>query len=135
MRYSRHTRLITAAAAAVIALAACARSGPVRQSSSGDVAPAAAGSITVDVRNDNFADMDVYVVAEGLPTRLGTVTGNSRGSFRLDASFVPTDQLRVVATPIGGNGRASSGTLLVSPGQTVEFRIAPVLRQSSASVH
>jgi hypothetical protein len=40
----------------------------------------------------------------------------------------------VVATPIGGNGRASSGPLIVSPGQTVNFTIGPVLSQSFATV-
>ena len=78
--------------------------------------------------------LDVYVVSEGLATRVGDVTGNSTARFTLDPSFFPSNELRVIATPVGGNGRASSGSLNVAPGQTITFTIAPVLRQSSATV-
>lgn len=92
------------------------------------------GAVGLVVQNQNFYDMDVYVVSEGLATRVGDVTGNSTGRFTLDPSFFPSNELRVIATPVGGNGRASSGALNVAPGQTISFTIAPVLRQSSATV-
>ncbi|HEY5062737.1 MAG TPA: hypothetical protein VII52_14450 [Gemmatimonadaceae bacterium] len=97
----------------------------------GDVVPASA--IGVHVQNDNFLDVDVYAISEGLPTRLGTVTGNSSGNFVIDGSLASQD-LRIVATPIGGNGRASSGTVVASPGQTIDFRIGSILRNSTVSV-
>src|SRR5438067_4365929 len=41
-------------------------------------APAGAqGAVGLVVQNQNFYDMDVYVVSEGLATRVGDVTGNS----------------------------------------------------------
>lgn len=92
------------------------------------------GAVGLVVQNQNFSDMDIYVVSEGLATRVGDVTGNSTARFTLDPSFFPTNELRVIATPVGGNGRASSGALNVSPGQTIMFTVAPVLRQSSASI-
>jgi len=92
------------------------------------------GAVGLVVQNQNFYDMDVYIVSEGLATRIGDVTGNSTGHFTLDPSFFPSNELRVIATPVGGNGRASSGALNVAPGQTISFTIAPVLRQSSAAV-
>jgi len=92
------------------------------------------GTVGLVVQNQNFYDMDVYVVSEGLATRIGDVTGNSTARFTLDPSFFPSNELRVIATPVGGNGRASSGALNVAPGQTISFTIAPVLRQSSAIV-
>jgi hypothetical protein len=126
----------TSMAALMLALVAgaCA-SAPktVTETSTGEVAPAE-GSVGLVVHNDNYADMDVYVVSEGLATRIATVTGNSVQRFWLDPSFFPTDQLRIVATPIGGNGRASSGALSVSSGQTIDFTIAPSMRQSTATV-
>ena len=97
----------------------------------GDVSPA--NTIGVHVQNDNFLDMDVYLVAEGLPTRLGTVSGNGSHTFVVDGSLASQD-IRIVATPIGGNGRASTGSVLVSPGQTIDFRIGSILRNSSVSV-
>ena len=92
------------------------------------------GAVGLVVQNQNFYDMDVYIVSEGLATRVGDVTGNSTGHFTLDPSFFPSNELRVIATPIGGNGRASSGVLNVAPGQTISFTIAPLLRQSSAII-
>jgi hypothetical protein len=92
------------------------------------------GAVSLVVQNQNFYDMDLYVVSEGLATRVGDVTGNSTGRFTLDPSFFPTTEIRVIATPVGGNGRASSGPLNVGPGQTITFTIAPVLRQSSATI-
>jgi hypothetical protein len=99
---------------------------------SGDVAPATA--IGLRVRNDNFLDMDVYAISAGLPTRLGTVTGNSTRNFVLDASMADGQDFRIVATPIGGNGRATTGNIAVSPGQVIDFTIGSTLRNSSVII-
>ena len=92
------------------------------------------GAVGLVVQNQNFYDMDLYVVSEGLATRIGEVGGNSSAHFTLDPSFFPSSDFRIIATPVGGNGRASSGPLSVGPGQTINFTIAPVLRQSSATI-
>lgn len=92
------------------------------------------GAVGLVVQNQNFYDMDLYVVSEGLATRIGEVGGNSSAHFTLDPSFFPSSDFRIIATPVGGNGRASSGPLSVGAGQTINFTIAPVLRQSSASI-
>ena len=92
------------------------------------------GAVGLVVQNQNFYDMDLYVVSEGVATRVGDVSGNTTARFTLDPSFFPSSELRIIATPVGGNGRASSGPLNVAPGQTIMFTIAPVLRQSSASI-
>lgn len=119
--------------AMVVALGGCASRNRAVHSAANDAA-AQAGSVDLVVRNNNFADMNVYAVSEGLATRVGTVTGLSSATFRLDPSFFPTDQLRIVGTPIGGNGRASSGQLTVSGGQTIQFTIEATLRQSFATI-
>ncbi|HSQ33005.1 MAG TPA: hypothetical protein VLN49_24295 [Gemmatimonadaceae bacterium] len=107
--------------------AACSRANEA----AGEVAPARA--IGLRVRNDNFLDMDVYAVSDALATRLGTVTGNSARNFVLDPSLA-TQDLRIVATPIGGNGRASTGLVTVAPGQIIEFTIGSVLRNSTVTI-
>lgn len=101
------------------------------QEAGGEVAPARA--IGLRVRNNNFLDMDVYAVSYGLATRLGTVTGNSSRNFVLDASLA-TQDLQIVATPIGGNGRASTGVVTIAPGQTIDFTIGSVLRNSTVTI-
>jgi hypothetical protein len=118
---------LVAAAATLSTATSCSRPNEA----AGDLSPAT--SIGLTVTNQNFADMDVYAVSDGLATRLGTVTGNTTRSFALHGSMATSD-LRIVATPIGGNGRASSGSLIVSPGQTIDFKISPVLRNSTVSI-
>jgi hypothetical protein len=116
-----------AACAAASAASACAHTGQA----AGDLAPATA--IGLSVTNQNFLDMDVYAVSDGLATRLGTVNGNNSRIFTLNPSLAVRD-LRIVATPIGGNGQASTGEVIVSPGQTIEFRIGSTLRNSTVSI-
>ena len=114
---------------ALSSVSGCSRNS---MAAAGDVSPA--NTIGVHVQNNNFLDVDVYAISEGLPTRLGTVTGNSSATFVLDGSLASQD-LRIVATPIGGNGRASSGPIVASPGQTIDFQIGSMLRNSTVSIH
>jgi len=130
-REMRRLRLlvVTLAIGATVPMAgACAHTAQA----SGDVAPSTA--IGLRVRNDNFLDMDVYAISEGLATRLGTVTGNSRHNFVLDASVADGRDFRIVATPVGGNGRATTGNIAVSPGQLIDFTIGSTLRNSSVII-
>jgi hypothetical protein len=125
MRTSRH---VIALLVALSGAAACRSANPY------DVAEAQPGNIALVVRNNNFNDVDVYAVSSGLATRIGTVTGNSSATFTLNPSLVSPTDFRIVATPIGGNGRASTGPINVSPGQTIEFTVGPVLSQSTVSI-
>ena len=94
-----------------------------------------AGGVTVVVQNQNFADVDVFVVRDGaVVTRLGMVNGESTARFPIDPSLFPTGSLSLVARPIGGSGVARSGPVLVNGGQTVTFTIQPELAASMATV-
>ena len=126
-RFAIRALSFTFLSALAIGPLACSRT----QEAGGEVAPARA--IGLRVRNDNFLDMDVYTVSDALATRLGTVTGNSSRNFVLDASLA-TQDLRIVATPIGGNGRASTGIVTVAPGQTIDFTIGSILRNSTVTI-
>jgi hypothetical protein len=118
---------LLAIGATVASSSACFRTNQA----GGDVAPASV--IGLKVMNDNFLDVDVYAVSQGLATRVGTATGNSTRSFVLDATMRAQD-LRIVATPIGGNGRASTGPVQAGPGQTIEFRVGSQLTNSSVFI-
>jgi len=123
MRGKRVLIGLIAATATLPVASACSHT----QEAGGEVAPATA--VGLHVKNENFLDMDVYAVSDGLATRLGTVTGNGSRNFVLDATLAVQD-FRIVATPIGGNGRASTGSVSVSPGQTIDFTIGSTLRNS-----
>jgi hypothetical protein len=100
----------------------------------GEVVEPRPDPIPVQIRNENFLDMNIYAYVGGSSRRLGTVTGNSTASFSIPWQFSSGQSITIVATPIGGSGQASSGALSVSTGQMIDFRIAPLLRQSSASI-
>ena len=114
-------------AGAALTTSACSHSSEA----GGQLAPD--NSIVVHVTNQNFLDMDVFAVSGGLATRLGTVTGNSSARFLVDPSLATTD-FRIVASPIGGTGRATTGTILPSAGQTVDFTIGSDLRNSTVFI-
>lgn len=119
------------AAALVVGLAACAHHNQLGQ----DEEDVRQEPIAVHVRNENFLDMNVYVVAGGVSRRLGTVTGNGSGDFSINWSVANGQPLVMSAIPIGGSGRATSPQLTVSPGQVIEFKIGSQLRLSAAIVH
>jgi hypothetical protein len=116
-----------AMAAVMPAATACSHNGEAP----GDIAPA--DRIFVHAKNNNFYDMDLYAVADGLATRIGTVAGNAEQNFVVSSSLAVQD-FRIVASPIGGWGRASTGTLNVAPGQTVDFTIGSTLRNSTVFI-
>jgi len=118
---------LSLAVVTAVAAGACARTNEA----AGTVVPA--NVVGLHVQNNNFLDVDVYAVSQGVPTRLGTVTGNSIRDFVVDGSLV-TQDFRVIATPIGARGQASTGAIIVSPGQTIEFTVGSTLRNSTVAI-
>jgi len=49
------------------------------------------------------------------------VTGNGSGNFRDQTASLGAADVRIIATPIGGSGRATTGSLAVSPGSDDRF--------------
>lgn len=127
MRGMRLVVGLFAMTAAVTTASACSHA----DEAGGDVSPS--NAIFVKIANNNFLDMNVFAVAQGVQTRLGMVTGNGSGSFVIDRSLGGSD-VRIVAVPIGGSGRATTGGLAVSAGQTIDFRIGPVLSNSTVVI-
>jgi hypothetical protein len=115
--------------ALLLGAAACSRNAPPDLEPDPRFDP-----IPVHVRNDNFLDVNVFVVAGGMSRRLGQVTGNSEADFSIAWSVASGQSVALMATPIGGRGSAYSGALTVGPGQMIDFRIGSVLRQSMATV-
>jgi hypothetical protein len=91
-------------------------------------------SVHLIVKNESIDGMDIYAVADGLATRVGTVSGLATAGFTLNSSMYAASDFRVVGAPIGGNGRASTGSIIVSRGQTIDFTIRAALRTSTVSI-
>src|SRR6266536_463061 len=88
--------------------AGCARS-PAPAASPSPVSSASADTtrtsraIQVQVDNQNFSDMNVYLVSGGARWLVGNVAGLTKATLTVPASLAPADQrVRFRALPIGG---------------------------------
>jgi hypothetical protein len=89
----------------------------------------------VEVTNNNWSDMRVYVDRGGVKTRIGTVTSMTTRMLAIPRALLrPGSSVRLVADPIGAPQEFVSPSLLVNPGQRVEFTIQNHLSVSSISV-
>jgi hypothetical protein len=98
--------------------------------------PAPARSeVSVEVENHNWSDITVYLMAGGLPQRLGMVT-----SLRTATLAFPSQRLnagsgiRLRALPVAGKSYTTE-TILVLPGQTITWTLENDLDHSSLTVY
>lgn len=111
-----------------LGLAAAPQPGPVSPQRAVADTPAHAQQITVQVQNNNFSDMDVYAVSQGMTWRLGTVSGLETSTFTMPQGMVvPDEEVRLVFAPIGGWNYWVSPPVLVSPGDKVKSQIGSML--------
>lgn len=100
-----------------------------------DGVPAPPRQVYVEVENNNWADVVVYGVRNGVRTRLGTVTSMGRERFVLPAGLLGGGaDLRLLADPIGGATPYLFPPVLVQRGQRIELRLENNLRMSSVAV-
>ena len=98
----------------------CRTSGAAPNADSG---PA---TTTIDVQNNDFNDMTVYVVANGQRTRLGIAPGLKTTVLTIPRYLVFNGStLRFVGDPIGGNRTPVSEEIDVSPGDQLVMVINP----------
>ena len=126
-------RCVTSFAIAVAA--ACAsrgRGGSLAQSSPRVVYDTSV--VQVVVQSSYVGPLDLYLVSEGVATRLGDVPGPNEQRFIIDPNQVDINDVAVVAVPIGGYGRASTGRLSVRKGNIVRVTIPPNLRPAGVLI-
>lgn len=102
--------------------------------------PAPAGSplkmeVAVEVENHNWSDLTIYLMAGGLPHRLGMVTALSNASFAFPAQRLHTASgVRLRALPVAGRAFTSE-PVLVQPGQAITWTLENDLDTSSYTVY
>ncbi|PYP49962.1 MAG: hypothetical protein DMD45_12735 [Gemmatimonadetes bacterium] len=93
------------------------------------------GEIALNVTNHNYLDVVVYVLHDGQQTRVGMVTGSSATLL-----FVPIrllgmgHELQLYGRAIGSDSFARTQTLILQPGQYIEWTLETDLRRSSVGV-
>jgi hypothetical protein len=89
----------------------------------------------VEIDNQNFSDMDIYLINRGTRVRLGSATGLSKTTLLLPgAALAGGWQVSLQADPIGGAAPIRTPALLVAPGQNVYWTIGADPTSSFASV-
>lgn len=90
--------------------------------------------VTLEVTNNNWADMVVYVVRGSQRTRVLTVVTSNTESTVLRSDLVgPAGEIRISAYAIGGYGRYTSPTVFASAGGTVVVTLEPHLAHSTVT--
>ena len=120
---------------AFVVIAACPGCGLLSSRHADHSNPAARGPVLVAVESHNWNDITVYLMAGGLPQRLGMVTALSSATFRFPSHRLNTSGgVRLRALPVAGRPFTSE-TILVLPGQVITWTLENDLNASSFSVY
>jgi hypothetical protein len=91
--------------------------------------------IALSITNHNYLDVVVYVLHDGLRTRVGTVTGSSSTVFFLPARLLgQAREIELYGDAIGNETYARTERLIVQRGQYIEWTLETDLRRSSVGV-
>jgi hypothetical protein len=91
--------------------------------------------VGVAVESHNWNDITIYLVAGGLPQRLGMVTALGSATFDFSSHRLNTSGgVRLRALPVAGRPFTSE-TILVQPGQVITWVLENDLDASSLSVY
>jgi hypothetical protein len=89
--------------------------------------------VTIQVTNQGFPDIVMYVVQGTDPWRLGSVTGSSSARFKLPARMLGVGQLQLLARPLAGRAYFLP-SVSVFPGDRVEVTLSNIPAQSFVTV-
>jgi hypothetical protein len=89
--------------------------------------------IPVQIDNQNFSDMEIYVVKNGQRLLIGQAGGLTKTTLTIRNVARGGGRVRLLAEPIGGARPITTPTLVVPPGQTIFWTIGSDLTTSTAS--
>ena len=93
------------------------------------------GEIALNVTNYNYLDVVIYVLHDGQRTRVGMVTGSSSAVFFIPVRLLGMGhELQLYGDAIGSDEYARTETLVIQPGQYIEWTLETQLRRSSVGV-
>jgi hypothetical protein len=107
---------------------------PERSPASAETAASERGKTRVDIDNQNFSDMNIYLINGGTRVFLGSAGGLSKTTLLISSGLTGGDwQVRLLADPIGGSTPIRTPALTVPPGQNVYWTIGADPASSFAS--
>jgi hypothetical protein len=90
---------------------------------------------SVVVNNNNWATVIIYAVNLDTAYRLGTVETGGTAKFLLPKTALTSGDLELRARPVGLRTDYSTGPILFSPGETIEFTVENSLELSTVYVY
>lgn len=131
----RVLRLAVALVALLVVADACFVFNHGKKDEQSTVVEGPEGEIALNVTNHNFLDVVVYVLHDGLQTRVGTVTGSSSTVFFLPTRLLGQGrEIQLYGDAIGNDTYARTDILVVQRGQYIEWTLETDLRRSSVGV-
>ena len=122
----------------VIALAAASLGGCRGSQFPEDITPelpSEALSVILEVQNNNWADVIIYVVHDGQRSRLNSVTATKNSSLVIPPNMIgQVGNLQLIARRVGGNDRYVSQPISVRTGTTIVLTLESDLKRSSVAV-
>ncbi len=79
--------------------------------------------ISVQIDNQNFSDMVIYVVSNGQRLLIGQARGLTKTTLTIENVTRGGGRIRLLAEPIGAAGPIATPTLVVPPGQSIFWTI------------
>jgi hypothetical protein len=121
-------------AAAPLALAACRHHAAETKPLPAPVG--AATDVPLEIANHNWLDVIIYVIRDGQPTRLGIAGASSSATFTVPARLLSQGhEIRLWGHPIGGTGGTLTESVVVQPGQWIEWTLESDLDRSAIGVY
>ncbi len=135
----RRMGIVLVVAAVALAGGCASGRGAVRGDQSGagdnDALAAPEANTWVHASNQNWQDIDLFLVRPGLKVRLGMVTSMGSMSFRIPKSVMDGSAgVRLLVSPIGGGNEYMTPEIALNPGEVVQLEVENELRLSSYSV-
>lgn len=122
--------------AAIVACLTVAAAGCLKPPAATPSDPLTTGRVVLTVNNNYRADVTVYVLSDGQPTRVGLATSSTTATFDMSARLLGQGrQVRLRADPIGGRTVYTSELIRVGPGQRIEWTLETDLNRSSIAVY
>jgi hypothetical protein len=107
---------------------------PESGTASAETAEQASGKTRVEIDNQNFSDMNIYLIDQGTRVLLGSANGLSKTTLLIPAGAGRSSwEVRLLADPIGGASPIRTPSLIVAPGQNVYWTIGSDPASSFAS--
>lgn len=107
--------------ALLVVTASCARRGDP------DRRPPPSVPVSVEIQNQNFHDMAVFLETANQRVRIASVVGGNQERAEVAPTYFVGGSIRLVAEPVGPREVYRSDWMTVSQGDRIVFRIGPQL--------